>query len=111
LQEPCEGQARICLGQSYNITVFKGLFDDAVADWSAATGSQAYAPFLAAQAQAIVHNATGLTSNACATPSSCQLSMYWARLVPQAHQPIVPTPGSQASGLSSLVNALRAEND
>ena len=34
-----------------------GLLDDAVADWSAATGSAAYEPFLAAQAQAIVHNA------------------------------------------------------
>jgi hypothetical protein len=37
--------------------------------------------------------------------------MYWARLIPQAHQPIVPTPGSQGSGLSSLVNALQPEND
>jgi glycosyl hydrolase family 76 len=111
LQEPCEGQTRICLGQSYNITVFKGLLDDAVADWSAATGSAAYQPFLSAQAQAIVHNATGLTTGACTTASSCQLSMYWARLIPQAHQPIVPTPGSQASGLSSLVNALQPEND
>jgi hypothetical protein len=111
LQEPCEGRTKLCLGQSYNITVFKGLLDDAVADWSAATGSAAYEPFLAAQAQAIVHNATGLTSGGCATASSCQLSMYWARLVPQAHQPIVPTPGSQASGLSALVNALRPEND
>jgi hypothetical protein len=91
--------------------VFKGLLDDAVADWSAATGSAAYAPFLDAQAQAIVHNATGLTSGACTTARTCQLSMYWARLVPQAHQPIVPTPGSEASGLSALVNALRPEND
>jgi hypothetical protein len=111
LQEPCEGETRLCLGQSYNITVFKGLFDDAVADWSAVTGSAAYQPFLAAQAQAIIHNATGLTSGACTTASSCQLSMYWARLVPQAHQPIVPTPGSQASGVSALVNALRPTND
>ena len=111
LQEPCEGQTKICLGQSYNITVFKGLFDDAVADWSAVTGSEAYQPFLATQAQAVVHNATGLEHGACTTADSCQLSMYWARLVPQAHQPIVPTPGSQASGLSALVNALRPGND
>lgn len=111
LQEPCEGRAHICLGQSYNITVFKGLFDDAVADWSAATGSTAYEPFLAAQAQAIIHNATGLEHRACTSARSCQLSMYWARLVPEAHQPIVPTPGSQASGLSALVNAVRPEND
>jgi len=111
LQEPCEGKTHLCLGQSYNITVFKGLFDDAVADWSAATGSAAYEPFLAAQAQAIVHNATGLARDSCTSPGTCQLSMYWARLVPQAHQPIVPTPGSQASGLSALVNALQPEND
>ncbi|HLI58209.1 MAG TPA: glycoside hydrolase family 76 protein [Solirubrobacteraceae bacterium] len=111
VQEPCEGQTHLCLGKSYNITVFKGLFDNAVADWSAATGSGAYEPFLAAQAQAIIHNATGRESGACTSPGTCQLSMYWARLVPQAHQPIVPTPGSQASGLSALVNALRPEND
>jgi hypothetical protein len=111
LQEPCEGKTRLCLGQSYNITVFKGLLDNAVADWSAATRSAAYEPFLAAQAQAIVHNATGLEGDACTSAQSCQLSMYWARLVPRAHQPIVPTPGSQASGLSALVNALKPEND
>lgn len=111
LQEPCEGMNRLCLGQSYNITVFKGLFDDAVADWSAATRSAAYEPFLAAQAEAIIDNATGTTRDACTSARSCQLSMYWARRVPEAHQPIVPTPGSQASGLSALVNALRPAND
>jgi hypothetical protein len=108
LQEPCEGRAGSCVGYSYNITVFKGLFTDAVADWADATGSARYNPFLVRQAQAVLANSTGSSNRAgvCRTPVSCQLSMYWARRVPAAHAPIPATPGSQTSGLSALSDAL-----
>ncbi len=110
LQEPCEGRAGSCVGHSYNITVFKGLFTDAVADWADATGSARYNPFLVSQAQAVLAHSTGSSNSArvCRTPASCQLSMYWARRVPAANAPIPPTPGSQASGLSALSDALLA---
>lgn len=109
LQEPCEGQAGSCVGHSYNITVFKGLFTDAVADWQAATGSTRYDPFLTAQARAVLANSNGSSGRrACRTPASCQLAMYWARRVPRVHAPIPPTPGSQAAGLSALSDALVA---
>jgi hypothetical protein len=107
LQEQCEARTGQCLGHSYNTTVFKGLFDDAVADWTKATHSTVYDSFIAAQAQAVIRNATGLTHGGCASANDCQLSMYWARRVPDGHQPLVPTPGSQTSGLTALVNALR----
>jgi hypothetical protein len=108
LQEPCEGRKGSCVRHSYNITVFKGLFTDAVADWAAATGSARYSPFLVRQAQAVLANSTGSSNRAgvCRTPVSCQLSMYWARRVPAARAPIPPTPGSEASGLSALSDAL-----
>jgi glycosyl hydrolase family 76 len=106
LQEPCEATAGLCKGDSYNILVFKGLFDEAVADWMAATRSTTYDGVLRAQAEAIIRNATGVADRICATASSCRLSMYWARRVAPAHEPLVPTPGSQASGLVALVDAL-----
>ncbi|MGI8715934.1 MAG: glycoside hydrolase family 76 protein [Solirubrobacteraceae bacterium] len=110
LQEPCEGQADLCRGHSYNITVFKGLFTDAVADWTYVTGSTMYNRFLVSQAQAVLAHSTGSSNRAgvCRTPASCQLSMYWARRVPVGDAPIPPTPGSQAAGLSALSDSLLA---
>lgn len=108
LQEPCEAQAGRCAGSSYNILVFKGLFDNAVADWTAATHSSTYGPVLRTQADAIIRNATGVADHICATASACRLSMYWARRIPPPREALVPTPGSQASGLEALVNALAA---
>jgi hypothetical protein len=106
LQEQCEAQSGQCLGHSYNIMVYKGLFDDAVKDWTQATHSTTYDSFLNAQAQAVISNATGNPADHCATATTCQLSLYWARRVPVNHEPLVTTAGSQASGLSALVNAL-----
>ena len=108
LQEQCEAQASICKGQSYNMTVFKGLFDNAAADWMTATHSTAYDGLLQAQSAAIIRNATGVAGENCATARACRLSMYWARRIPVAREALVATPGSQASGLVALVNALGA---
>jgi hypothetical protein len=106
LQEQCEATAGRCAGQSYNITVFKGLFDNAAADWMAAAHSTVYDGVLRAQAAAVIRNATGVRGHVCATAGTCHLSMYWARRVPVAREALVATPGSQASGLVALVNAL-----
>ena len=60
LQEHCEAIAlctRNSLGNRYDITAFKGIFVQAVADWTAATGSHEFEPFLEAQARAVVRNA------------------------------------------------------
>lgn len=111
LQEQCEAQPGRCKGRSYNMTVFKGLFDQAAADWMAATHSTAYNGLLQAQAQAIISNATGVPGHNCTTASSCRLSMYWARRVPVPQEALVATPGSQASGLVALVNALGASRN
>jgi hypothetical protein len=108
LQEPCESRRGACAGDSYNITVFKGVLDRAVRDWSKATGSVAFEWFLAAQARAVIAHAASNGENAtgCHTPRSCVLGMYWARSVSPARQPKLPNAGSQAAGLEALTSAL-----
>jgi hypothetical protein len=108
LQEPCESWRRACAGSSYNITVFKGVLDRAVRDWSEATGSVAFEWFLAAQARAVIAHAAsnGEKAAGCQTPRSCVLGMYWARSISPARQPKLPNAGSQAAGLEALTSAL-----
>ena len=108
LQESCEAQRKLCASKSYNLTAYKGLLDDAVADWTAATGSTAYDPFLVRQADAVVSNSAsdGRTASACGSARACQLGFYWSRRVPAAAAQIPANAGSQASGLSALTNAL-----
>lgn len=108
LQEPCESRQGACAGNSYNITVFKGVLDRAVRDWSEATGSVAFEWFLAAQARAVIAHAAsnGEKATGCHTPRSCVLGMYWARSISPARQPKLPNAGSQAAGLEALTSAL-----
>ena len=108
LQEPCESRRGACSGDSYNITVFKGVLDRAVRDWSEATGSAAFEWFLAAQAGAVIAHAAsnGEKATRCQTPRSCVLGMYWARRISPARQPKLPNAGSQAAGLEALTSAL-----
>jgi hypothetical protein len=110
LQEPCEGTFGQCRLHSYNITAFKGIAVDAVADWTLATGQRRFLGFLHRQAVAVALNASGLSpARACTTPAACELSLYWARWVPAGRDPIPPTPGSQASGLSALTDSLAVD--
>ncbi len=108
LQEPCESRRRACAGNSYNITVFKGVLDRAVRDWSEATGSVAFDWFLEAQARAVIAHAAsnGKKTTGCRTPRSCVLGMYWARSISPTRQPKLPNAGSQAAGLEALTSAL-----
>lgn len=112
LQEHCEADA-LCthnsLGNRYDVTAFKGIFVQAVADWTAATGSHEFEPFLAAQARAVVHNAIeGPTHNGvCPSAHSCQFAFSWAqpfRATPSYEQ--LATAGTQESALAALTAVL-----
>ena len=58
LQEHCEA-VDLCTHNynRYDITAFKGIYMQAVSDWSTATGSKEFEPFLRTQAQAVVRDA------------------------------------------------------
>jgi hypothetical protein len=80
-----------------------------VSDWTAATGSKEFEPFLRAQARAVVRNATeGPTRNGlCLSAHSCQFAFSWA--VPFSHTPYteqLATVGTQESALSALLAVL-----
>jgi hypothetical protein len=112
LQEHCEAEA-LCthnsLGNRYDITAFKGIFVQAVADWTEATGSKEFEPFLRSQARAVATNATeGPTRNgACPSAHSCQFAFSWAKpfsQTPTAEQ--LATVGTQESALAALIAVL-----
>jgi hypothetical protein len=108
LQEPCESRVGRCAGDSYNITVYKGLFVDAVSDWTAATGATTFDPFLQAQADAVIADSAsdGSRQTSCRTPHSCQIGLYWARRVSPRKAPILITTGTQTAGLTALTAGL-----
>jgi hypothetical protein len=112
LEEHCEADA-LCtqtgLGNRYDITAFKGIFLQAVSDWTMATGSHEFVPFMRAQARAIVQNSIkGPTRNGiCPSAHSCQFAFSWAQ--PYSHTPSseqLATVGTQESALSALTAAL-----
>lgn len=114
IQEPCEATARRCRGgpRLSDSTVWKGIFVDAVADYRAATGSQAFDTFLTKQARAIIANSAsnGRQVTGCQTAHKCQLGYYWSRQVPPNYATLPVGPGSQESGLSALTDALAVTN-
>jgi hypothetical protein len=110
LQEHCEA-VNLCTRNlnRYDITAFKGIFMQAVSDWTTATGSREFAPFLRSQAQAVARNATkGPTRNGlCPSAHTCQFGFSWAR--PFDQTPAVEqlaTVGTQESALSALIAVL-----
>jgi hypothetical protein len=110
LQEHCEA-VNLCTGNlnRYDITAFKGIFVQAVADWTAATGSREFEPFLRSQAQAVVRNAIrGPARNGlCPSAHSCQFGFSWARPFGQTPGPEkLATVGTQESALSALIAVL-----
>ncbi len=108
LQEQCERRVSLCAGHSYNITVYKGLFVDAVSDWTAATSATTFDAFLRTQADAMIANSAsdGRRRTACRTAHSCQIGLYWSRRVNPLKAPIPITTGTQIAGLSALTAAL-----
>jgi hypothetical protein len=108
LQEACESWNGMCENshRAYDLPSYKGIFVQAVYDWSVATGSSAYRSFLLAQAQAVLHNALsdGDRPSECRTPSGCQFGFHWA--LPVA--PIASRIGVTAATQTSAVDALTA---
>jgi len=109
LQERCEAFPGQCnhLGFHLDLPAYKGIFVNAVSDWSRATGSRAFRPFLHAQAVAVVDNtirAGGDTPGHCATPQSCQFAFSWVgRPEPSS---LGVTLGGQESAIDALTAAL-----
>ena len=111
LQQQCEAQATLCsrLPHVYDEASYKGLFVQAVSDWTQATGSSVFDRFLLVQARAVLSNAAsdGTSRTSCVwSPHDCQLGFYWARRLEPSRWPIVATAGSQEAGLSALTGAL-----
>jgi hypothetical protein len=107
LQDHCEPVSPNCAGnpQRLDVTAFKGIVTQALADWSAATGSQEFEGFLHAQATAVLTNDVwGATAQSpgCRSPHTCQFGLSWARPV----SPMLVTDGTQGSALSALTAAL-----
>jgi hypothetical protein len=110
LQEYCESRPAQCKSiEDFNVSVFKGMFVQAVSDYEQATGDTRYMPFLRAQAQAIVRNSATNAQGArtsCQTPRDCQFGFYWARAIDPAKAPVGVTVATQISALRALTAEL-----
>ena len=109
LQERCESIFGKCddLHFRLDLPAYKGLFIDAVSDWSAATGSHAFDGFLQTQARAVVTNAIRGPNNdpaRCRTPHTCEFAFHWTAERDPA--PLGVTLGGQESGLDALTAVL-----
>jgi hypothetical protein len=109
LQEHCEVRIGRChaMRNRLDIPAFKGVFIQAVYDWTAATGRKFYVPFLRRQAEAVVSNAIfdrhGQRSN-CGSPARCQFAFDWGQPTGASEIPI--TVASQTSALEALTAIL-----
>jgi hypothetical protein len=110
LHERCETLPGACgsAPRRVNLPAYKGIFVQAVADWSAATGSKAYRRFLLAQASSIVNHdiSDGDGTGSCRTPHTCQFGFHWAGPVPGHAAKIGVTASTQASALDALTAVL-----
>lgn len=113
MRDRCEATPTHCTDAKspFNLAPYKGIFVQAVSDWTQATGSTVYQGFLEQQARAIVKHAA-LDSygrpGSCSTPSTCQLSMYWAF---RPRPPLqAPTASSQAAAIDALTAALQLQS-
>jgi Glycosyl hydrolase family 76 len=113
LEERCEGIFGGCdhLHFRRDLPAYKGVFIDAVSDWAAATHSDAFGPFLEAQATAVVDNAVrGPNSDParCVTPHTCQFAFHWNG--ERDPLPIGVTLGGQESALDALMAVLPSQS-
>jgi hypothetical protein len=109
LQERCEPFPDQCahLGFHLDLPAYKGIFVDAVSDWSAATGSDAFHSFLSAQAVAVLNNSirgAGDQPGRCATPQTCQFTFSWTGRPQPASMGV--TLGGQESAIDALTAVL-----
>jgi hypothetical protein len=113
LQEHCEGLRDSCHKQRnrLDIPAFKGIFIQAVADWTEATGRATFRRFLRNQAAAVVDNAVlaGESQRGnCSTPNTCRFAFSWGRALDGRPSPVLITAASQESAIDALTAALPA---
>jgi hypothetical protein len=109
LQEYCESRPARCHGlRQFDVSSFKGIFVQAVADYDLATHTRTYRPWLQGQATAILTRAVsdGSHRSSCATPHDCQFGLYWSRYVAPDSAPVPSSLASQTSALQALTAAL-----
>ena len=109
LQEYCESRRRMCHSlRQFDVSSFKGIFVQAVADYDLSTGTHLYRPWLQAQAGAILAHAVsdGKRRARCSTPHRCQFGFYWSRNVAPDSAPVPVSLASHTSALQALVAAL-----
>jgi hypothetical protein len=111
IAEYCESLAESCHKNRNRLDVpaFKGIFIQAVVDWTAATHRPTFVRFLHNQAASVVNNAIVRDGNRpgnCATPSTCQFAFIWARQLKHGPPPVPPTVASQESAIAALTAVL-----
>jgi hypothetical protein len=115
LQEHCEALTGACGSRKnrLDIPAFKGIFVQAVADWTAATHKQRFVRFLHNQAVAVVDNAVVNPQNQaadCSTVTDCRFAFIWGRTLDPAHPPVPVTAAAQESAIDALTAVLPAEH-
>jgi hypothetical protein len=108
LQDHCEATRGNCqnLHDHWDFPSYKGVYVNAVADWSAATGSHFFDSLLRNQAVAVLRNATRIAPdmpNPCSSPSTCQFTLNWRVAVDTSADPPAPTVATQQSAMDALI--------
>jgi hypothetical protein len=109
LQEYCEARASMCHSlRQFDVSSFKGIFVQAVADYDLATHTQTFRPWLRLQASAILTHAVsnGTYRTYCKTAHGCQFGLYWSRSVAPDKAAVPISLASQTSALQALTAAL-----
>ncbi|MBV9337535.1 MAG: hypothetical protein JO243_16745 [Solirubrobacterales bacterium] len=109
LQEYCESGRSMCQSKhQFDVSSFKGVFVQAVADYDLATDTHLYRPWLQAQAGAILAHAVSdrKRPTRCTTPHRCQFGFYWSQDIAPASAPVPVSLATQTSALQALVAAL-----
>jgi Glycosyl hydrolase family 76 len=111
LEEHCESLSGACraMRNRLDIPAFKGVFIQAVDDWTAATGRTTFLRFLHNQAAAVVDNAVvahGDVPASCTSAPTCQFAFIWGRQLEPGPPPVPVTVASQESALDALTAVL-----
>lgn len=115
LVERCESLKGGCENAVWpvNIPAYKGIFVQAVSDWSRATRSDRYRGFLLAQGASILqHDISygGDHQGDCGTPHTCQFGFHWAGPLMRRHTRLAVSAASQASALDALTAVLASKS-
>jgi hypothetical protein len=114
LQEHCEALSGAChaMRNRLDIPAFKGIFVQAVADWTQATGKDTFVRFLHNQAAAVVDNAVVNRQDEpanCKVPSDCRFAFIWGRTLDPGPPPVPVAVASQESAIDALTAVLPAK--